>query len=89
MQIYLADLSFNPAGEITGIRGEQQLTSEDNNTNPAWHPDGNHIVYSTSRHGRDNYEVYLMNKLGRRKNPDHFFQRRGFISRILARWKNF
>ena len=31
------------------------------NWGPFWHPDSTHIVYSTSRHGHSNYEVYLMN----------------------------
>jgi tricorn protease-like protein len=73
MQIFVADLSFDSGGEITGIIGERQLTSEDNNSNPAWNPDGLHIVYSTSRQGRNNYEIYLMNKLGRRKTRITFF----------------
>lgn len=67
-QIFTADLSFDHNGEITGISAEHQLTNEDsNNTNPAWHPDGIHIIYTTSRHGRDNYELYLMTNQGRRK----------------------
>jgi Tol biopolymer transport system component len=67
-QIFTADLAFDHNGEITGISDEHQLTNEDsNNTNPAWHPDGIHIVYTTSRHGRDNYELYLMTNQGRRK----------------------
>jgi TolB protein len=67
-QIFTADLSFNSEGEITGITGEHQLTQDENiNTNPAWHPDGVHIIYTTSRHGRDNYELYLMNSQGRHK----------------------
>ena len=67
-QIYLADLSFDAAGEITGMSAERQLSDDQNvNTNPAWHPDGTHIIYTTSRHGRDNYELYLMNSQGRKK----------------------
>lgn len=67
-QIFVADLAFDARGEITGMSAERQLTQDDcNSTSPAWHPDGNHIIYATSLHGRDNYELYLMNKEGRRK----------------------
>ncbi len=67
-QIYLADLSFDPSGEITGLKNEHPLTSDQNvNTNPSWFPDGSHIIYTTSRHGRDNYELYLMDRKGKKK----------------------
>jgi Tol biopolymer transport system component len=67
-QVYLADLTFDGSGEITGISGEHPLTYDNNmNINPAWCPDGKHIIYSTSRHGRDNYKLYLMVKNGRQK----------------------
>jgi Tol biopolymer transport system component len=67
-QIFLADLAFDTNNEITGMSAEHQLTDEDNNcTNPAWNPDGIHIIYTTSRLGRDNYELYLMNYLGRKR----------------------
>jgi TolB protein len=67
-QIYVADLTFDSTGEITGLTEEHALTWDENtNTNPAWYPDGSHIIYSTSRHGRDNYELYLMATNGRRK----------------------
>lgn len=43
--------------------GERQLTSHSNVVNwaPYWHPNGRSIVWTTSIHGHDNYEVYLMN----------------------------
>lgn len=67
-QIFLADLAFDARGEITGITAEHQLTQDDfSSTSPAWHPDGVHIIYTTARHGRDNYELYLMTTTGRRK----------------------
>ena len=41
---------------------ERALTNNDFvNWGPFWHSDSTHIVYSTSRHGHSNYEVYLMN----------------------------
>ena len=67
MQIFLGDLTFDLSGEITGMANERPLTHEDINTNPSWHPDGRHIIYSTSRHGLDNHELYLMKTNGRKK----------------------
>jgi Tol biopolymer transport system component len=47
---------------------ERAVTYDQNmNLSPAWYPDGTHIIYSTSRHGRDNYELYLMDRNGRKK----------------------
>ena len=61
LQIFVADLTFNDAGNITGSKNEQQLTNDANvNWGPYWHPDGKHIVYATSAHGHTNYELYLM-----------------------------
>jgi Tol biopolymer transport system component len=67
-QIFLTDLIFDRDGEITGLGNENPLTHDEfNNTGPAWHPDGRHIIYSTSKNGRDNYELYLMDREGRHK----------------------
>jgi hypothetical protein len=67
-QIFLANFVFDRDGAITGLKDNQPLTHDDeNNINPAWHPGGTHIIYSTSRHGRDNYELYLMDIFGRHK----------------------
>jgi TolB protein len=67
-QIFAADLTFDRDGEITGLANEKALTHDAfNNVNPAWHPDGKHIIYSTSMHGRNNYELYLMNRDGWQK----------------------
>jgi TolB protein len=30
------------------------------NWGPYFHPDSRHILYATSRHGHQNYEIYLM-----------------------------
>jgi Tol biopolymer transport system component len=67
-EIFTADLSFDANGEITGLTNEHALTYDHNmNISPHWNPDGKHIIYSTSRHGRDNYELYLMDRTGRKK----------------------
>jgi TolB protein len=61
LQIFVADLAFDEAGNITGMKDERQLTNDNNvNWGPYWHPDGKHIVYATSAHGHQNYELYLM-----------------------------
>ena len=61
LQIFVGDLAFDEHGNITGLKGEHQIT-DDNNVNwgPYWHPDGRHIIYATSRHGHQNYELYVM-----------------------------
>lgn len=61
LQIFVANMAFNDAGNITGMKQERQLTNDDNvNWGPYWHPGGKHIVYATSAHGHHNYELYLM-----------------------------
>jgi TolB protein len=67
LQIFVSDLAFDDAGNITGMKGERQLTNDDNvNWGPYWHPDGKHIVFATSAHGHQNYELYLMRDDGSR-----------------------
>ncbi|MGB7158602.1 MAG: hypothetical protein WBD40_11085 [Tepidisphaeraceae bacterium] len=61
LQIFVADLAFDEAGNITGMKQERQLTNDGNvNWGPYWHPEGKRIVYATSAHGHQNYELYLM-----------------------------
>ena len=61
LQIFVADLALDDAGNITGMKAERQLTNDNNvNWGPYWHPGGKHIVYATSAHGHQNYELYLM-----------------------------
>jgi TolB protein len=68
LQIYVADVVRDRAGNITGLRGERQLTNDQNvNWGPYWHPDGKHIIYATSAHGHQNYELYLVRRDGSRK----------------------
>jgi Tol biopolymer transport system component len=75
LQVYVADLVFDRAGNITGIRNERQLTNDTYvNWGPYWHPDGRHVIYATSAHGHDNYELYLMRFDGSRKARITFSQ---------------
>ena len=61
LQIFICDLAFDDAGNITGAKDEHQLTDDVNvNWGPYWHPDGKHLIYATSKHGHTNYELYLM-----------------------------
>jgi Tol biopolymer transport system component len=68
LQVYVSDLTFDGAGNITGMTNEKQLTDDANvNWGPAWHPDGKYIAYATSMHGHTNYEIYLMRDDGSHK----------------------
>jgi len=79
LQVYVADLVFDAAGDIVGLRNEKQLTTETSpnaggdkpqpaiNWTPYWHPDNRHLVWASSAHGHSNYEVYLMRDDGSRK----------------------
>jgi TolB protein len=68
LQIYTAELVFDRSGNITGITHETALTRDEfTNWGPYWHPDGQHIIYATSRHGHSNYELYLMRADGSHK----------------------
>ena len=68
LQIYISDLKFDDAGNITGMTNEHQLTDDANvNWGPYWHPDGRHIAYATSMLGHTNYEIYLMRDDGSHK----------------------
>ena len=61
LQIFVCDLAFDGQGNITGMAAEHQLTDDQNvNWCPYWHPDGQHIIYSTSKQGHENYELYAM-----------------------------
>lgn len=65
LQIFVADVVRDPQGNITGLANEHQLTHEQHvHWCPFWHPDGEHIVYSTDRDTTDkehpNYDLYLM-----------------------------
>jgi Tol biopolymer transport system component len=68
LQVFVADLVFDAAGNITGIANEKQLTDDVNvNWGPCWHPSGKTIIWATSIHGHSNYELYMMNDSGKRK----------------------
>ena len=60
LQVFVADLRIEN-GRITGRAAERQITDDANvNWGPFWHPDNRHIVFATSRHGHQNYELYLI-----------------------------
>ena len=67
LQVYVADLAVDGDGNVTGLANERQLTNEHVNWGPYFHPDGRHIVYTTSVHGHHNYEVYAMRDDGSQK----------------------
>ncbi len=68
LQVFVADVVYDSAGNITGLADERQLTDDAHvNWGPYWHPDGQHVVYATSAHGHTNYELYLMRADGSAK----------------------
>jgi TolB protein len=68
LQVFVADVVRDRSGKIVGLARERRLTKDNNvNWGPYWHPDGRHIVYATSAHGHQNYELYLMRRDGSRK----------------------
>lgn len=61
LQVYVADLVYDRSGKITGITGETQLTRNRSvNFAPFWHPDGRHLVYTSSEPGHNNYELFMI-----------------------------
>lgn len=61
LQVFVSELAFDGEGNVTGMTNEKQLTDDANvNWGPYFHPDGKHVVYATSAHGHQNYEVYAM-----------------------------
>jgi hypothetical protein len=61
LQVFVAELAFDAAGRLTGAAREFQVTDNLHvNWAPYWHPDGRHLVYTTSELGHENYEVFLI-----------------------------
>jgi len=59
LQLFVSELAFDADGNITGITAEHQLTDDPFvNWGPFWFPDGHHLIFATSRHGHENYELY-------------------------------
>ena len=79
LQIFVAELAFDEAGELTGVAREFQLTDNVHvNWAPYWHPDGRHLVYATSEMGHENYEVFCVDADG--GNPTKYGTRRRRIT---------
>lgn len=68
LQLFIAELAFEDAedpGLITGIEREVQLTDNRHvNWAPYWHSSGDFLVYTTSRLGHFNYEVFALPVFG-------------------------
>jgi hypothetical protein len=61
LQVFVAELAFDADGAPTGVAREFQLTDNVHvNWAPYWHPNGRHIVYTTSEMGHENYEVFVI-----------------------------
>ena len=61
MQLFVAELSFDRAGNVLGVEREFQLTDNQHvNWAPYWHPNGRYLIYATSELGHKNYEVFVI-----------------------------
>ena len=61
LQLYVADLAFDAEGTAIGVEREYQVTDNEHvNWCPFWHPNGRHLVYSTSELGHHNYEIFIV-----------------------------
>ena len=61
LQVFVRELEFDAQGEISGGGSETQITNDEHvNWGPYWHPSGRWLIYATSRHGHQNYELYLI-----------------------------
>lgn len=59
LQLYVGDLTFDADGAPTGLAREHPVTRDENvNWAPFWHPSGAFLVFTTSRIGHDNYEIF-------------------------------
>lgn len=68
LQVFVADVLFDEQRNIVGLAHEKQLTDDANvNWGPYFHPDDKHIIYATSAHGHQNYELYAMRDDGSHK----------------------
>jgi TolB protein len=85
LQIFLGTLAFDASGDITGLAAEKQLTHQSVSWQPYWHPDGQHIVYSTrmplasitslpANSDPFDYDVFLMRADGSHKTRLTFSQ---------------
>ena len=64
LQVFVAELEFDDTGRIVGASHEHQVTDDKHvNWCPFWHPDGRHLLYSTSRVGHRNYEVFMVDAM--------------------------
>ena len=61
LQIFVSELEFDDAGNVTGVAREFQLTDNGHvNWAPFWHPSGKYLIYATSEMGHQNYEVFVV-----------------------------
>ncbi|MAC19781.1 MAG: hypothetical protein CMJ23_08955 [Phycisphaerae bacterium] len=64
LQVFVSELEFDEEGAIIGVTREHQVTDDSHvNWCPFWHPDGDHLIYATSREGHRNYEVFMVDAM--------------------------
>ncbi|HEX8340721.1 MAG TPA: hypothetical protein VF624_07425 [Tepidisphaeraceae bacterium] len=68
LQLFVADVARDAAGNVTGLVNEKQITSDPAvHFGPFWHPDGQHLVYAASTENHSNYEVFQIRRDGTKK----------------------
>lgn len=82
LQIFVAELAFDRAGNVLGVEREFQLTDNLHvNWAPYWHPDDKHLIYTTSEMGHENYEVFMIDAdPGQNSSPTRYGTRRQRIT---------
>lgn len=61
LQVFVGELAFNDEGTIVGLERESQLTDNHAvNWAPYWHPQGRHVIYTSSGDDHRNYDVFMI-----------------------------
>lgn len=64
LQVMVAELEIDAGGAVRAVRTERAVTSDEHvNWAPFWHPSGAFLLFTTSRNGHRNYEIYSVEAL--------------------------
>jgi Tol biopolymer transport system component len=68
LQIFSADVVYDTNRQLIALANDRQLTDAAAGAGqPAWHPDGKHVVYAMMRPKGQNEDLYLMRRDGSHK----------------------
>ena len=68
MQLFVAQIIYDGAGNITGVERETQLTNDGHlNWGPSFHPQTQAVIFASSKLGHDNYEIFMQRFDGTRQ----------------------